>query len=220
VAGRLPPRPGAAAHDTKGIFMIRTGLVSVNSLLGCCLAFALLAPARAATETVLYSFTGSTGQDPQDSPIRDEAGNLYGTTQAGGAGNYGTVFRLAPDGTETVLLSFNSSGGAKPYGRLIADKAGNLYGTTEMGGAHGYGVVVKLTQNGRETVLHSFNGPQGGDGAYPFDGLIMDGTENLYGTTQSGGPAGPAPSSECRRRVPQPCSIPLAMPTPTFRLAA
>jgi uncharacterized repeat protein (TIGR03803 family) len=170
--------------------MIRFPNVSMRAVLGCWLALSLPAPpasAGAATETVLYSFTGSTGKNPQASLIMDKAGNLYGTTEAGGAGNFGAVFRLAPNGTETVLLSFDYSDGAFPFGRLIADKAGNLYGTTQQGGGWGAdisGVVFKLTPARTETVLHVFDGQPGSDGAYPVDGLIMDRRGNLYGTTQ------------------------------------
>jgi uncharacterized repeat protein (TIGR03803 family) len=50
------------------------------------------------TETVLHSFAGSPtdGEGPQAGLIQDAAGNLYGTTQLGGAYGYGVVFRLAP----------------------------------------------------------------------------------------------------------------------------
>ena len=33
-------------------------------------------------------------------------GNLYSTSQTGGANNFGTVFQLTPDGQETVLHNF------------------------------------------------------------------------------------------------------------------
>ena len=46
-------------------------------------------------EQVLLSFEGSGGGDPQSGLIFDAAGNLYGTTQNGGAG-VGTVFELSP----------------------------------------------------------------------------------------------------------------------------
>jgi uncharacterized repeat protein (TIGR03803 family) len=49
-------------------------------------------------ETVLHSFTGGTtdGTEPRAGLVRDAAGNLYGTTQDGGASNRGTVFKLTP----------------------------------------------------------------------------------------------------------------------------
>jgi len=48
-------------------------------------------------ETVLYSFTGGTdAAGPNANLLRDAAGNLYGTTIAGGASGGGTVFKLTP----------------------------------------------------------------------------------------------------------------------------
>jgi uncharacterized repeat protein (TIGR03803 family) len=45
-----------------------------------------------------------------------------------------------------------------------------------------------------ETVLYSFGG-QTGDGMYPDAGLVFDKKGNLYGTTNQGGPKGPADGS-------------------------
>src|ERR1700733_5710702 len=47
-------------------------------------------------ETVLYSFTGATdGGSPIARLAIDKAGNLYGTTTAGGANGNGAVFKLS-----------------------------------------------------------------------------------------------------------------------------
>jgi uncharacterized repeat protein (TIGR03803 family) len=154
-------------------------------------------PAQAQTETVLYKFTGgSDGGWPGRGVIADGAGNLYGTTQGGGASGQGIVFELSPNGSggwnETVLYNFCSrpncsDGGAwnsQLPSNLIFDSSGNLYGTTPGGGAYGYGVVYELSLVGgswTETVLHSFAG--GADGANPTAGVIIDPAGNLYGTT-------------------------------------
>jgi hypothetical protein len=48
------------------------------------------------TENVLYTFSGGgDGAGPDAGLIFDAAGNLYGTTSGGGAGN-GTVFEVTP----------------------------------------------------------------------------------------------------------------------------
>ena len=140
----------------------------------------------AGKETVLYSFTGGAdGNDPVAGVIRDSAGNLYGTTQFGGAG-VGVVYQLDPSGHETVLHTFTGgTDGGEPTAGVIRDSAtGNLYGTTELGGT-GAGVVYQLDSSGHETVLYRFTG--GADGGQPNAGLIRDSAGNLFGTTNSGG---------------------------------
>jgi uncharacterized repeat protein (TIGR03803 family) len=138
-------------------------------------------------ETILYSFTGGAdGAVPEASVIGDEAGNLYGTTNSGGASNAGVVFRLNAMGQETVLYSFTGGAdGGYPYSGVIRDAAGNLYGTTTYGGGADLGVVYKVDATGHETVLHSFTGVA--DGGHPNAGLILDAKGNLYGTAVNGG---------------------------------
>jgi uncharacterized repeat protein (TIGR03803 family) len=88
-------------------------------------------------ETVLHSFAGqpTDGSGPSANLLRDEAGNLYGTTVSGGKSGSGVVFKLDKSGRETVLYNFTGGAdGALPYSWLIADKAGNLYGTAHFGG--------------------------------------------------------------------------------------
>jgi uncharacterized repeat protein (TIGR03803 family) len=142
------------------------------------------------TLAVLYSFAGGTadGQEPASELIADSSGNLYGTTQAGGASSAGVVFKIAPDGTNyTVLHSFAGglSDGARPAGDLIIDSLGNLYGTTLQGGPSGAGIVFELMTNGTLSLLYNFAGSS--DGAFPYAGLYADSNSNLYGTTFSGG---------------------------------
>jgi uncharacterized repeat protein (TIGR03803 family) len=97
---------------------------------------------------ILYSFGGTAwdGITPEGSLVQDAVGNLYGTTEEGGAsGYYGTVFAVNRSGQEEVLHSFNYGDGAYPDAGLIQDAAGNLYGTTYSGGAYGHGTVFELT---------------------------------------------------------------------------
>jgi uncharacterized repeat protein (TIGR03803 family) len=139
-------------------------------------------------ESVLYSFGGGTdGAKPEASLLIDSVGNLYGTTYAGGAYGFGTVFKVSPGGQETILYNFRggTADGANPQASLIKDRQGNLYSTTSGGGAHGAGTVFMLNKQGQETVLYSFGG--GTDGATPLAGVTMDAKGNLYGTTSAGG---------------------------------
>ena len=88
---------------------------------------------QAQSFTVQYQFTGGDdGGTPFGGVILDASGNLYGTTYAGGAFGYGTVFKLDPTDKETVLQSFMGSNGLWPVARLLRDSQGNLYGTTVM----------------------------------------------------------------------------------------
>jgi uncharacterized repeat protein (TIGR03803 family) len=132
-------------------------------------------------ETVLHSFTGADGGDPMGGVVRDEKGNLYGTTSSG------TIFELDTAGVLTTLYTFTAAAdGLFPTGSIVRDAAGNLYGTTYYGGTGctnngGCGTVYKLGTNLTLTTLHYFDGRT--DGYAPFGGLIADAAGNLYGTT-------------------------------------
>jgi len=147
-------------------------------------------------EQALYAFKGgpNDGANPFGRPLFDSAGNLYGTTLAGGNTYWaGSVYQLTPSGggwAETMIYSFSgSTDGAQPEAGLIMDNAGNLYGTTSGGGLYNKGTVFELTPSGggwTQQVLHSFTG--GIDGATPYLGqLTFDKAGNLWGTTNSGG---------------------------------
>jgi uncharacterized repeat protein (TIGR03803 family) len=150
-------------HELRAPGILRGVVFAAGLLLAIHMPFDA---ARAGGESELYAFTGTSGNQPQGPLIADTAGNLYGTTNLGGASGYeasGTVFRLAPNGTQTVLYSFSGGkDGGGPAGGVIADKKGNLYGTTSGGGPAGKGVVFKLTPSGKERVLYAFT--DGSDG--------------------------------------------------------
>jgi uncharacterized repeat protein (TIGR03803 family) len=162
-------------------------------------------PSGALTEKVIYSFIGNPGEndpgaggsEPTGGLLLDAAGNIFGTTFAGGNATCrgqtcGTVFELSPTAggwTETTLYAFNGNDGGQPNGGLVSDSEGNLYGTTPiLGGAFGHGAVFELTRGPTgwtESVLYAFQGK--GDGGVPFAGVILDDAGNLYGTTEEGG---------------------------------
>jgi uncharacterized repeat protein (TIGR03803 family) len=174
------------------------GWISGMRMREACIALMLAAvgasqSSQAQTFTVLHNFTGGNdGGNPSAGLVRDKAGNLYGTTVYGNAGECelgcGLVFEVDTSGTETVLYGFQGgTDGAYPYAGLIRDAAGNLYGTTFNGGSSDNGgTVFKVDTSGTETVLHNFTGGTT-DGCHPEGGLLRDKAGNLYGTTQACG---------------------------------
>lgn len=143
---------------------------------------------------MLYSFTGGDdGSPPYAGVIFDGAGNLYGTTQSGGAHGAGVVFKLTPSQngwTETVLYTFTGgTDGSLPLGGVVFDENGNIYGTASNGGdpTCQCGVVYKLTPSGTFSVLHAFVG--GNDGQQPASSIGYC-CGCLHGTTVGGGSRG------------------------------
>ena len=168
--------------------------------LGCGLVFELIAGTDGKwTYKILYKFSGPDGQNPASSLIADAAGNLYGTTSAGGGSNNGTVFELTAKAgvwSEKVLHSFTGQDGAEPLTTLIFDGHGNIYGSTLTGGKQvcnmegmsGCGTIFELIPkkggSWTEKVLHNF-ALNGKDGFFPTSGVIFDSAGNLLGTTPS-----------------------------------
>jgi uncharacterized repeat protein (TIGR03803 family) len=136
---------------------------------------------------VLHGFNGADGASPWGGLLQDSTGMLYGTAVRGGTYDYGTVFKLAPDGTgfEELYAFDGSNDGGIPYAGLLLGSDGALYGTTGQSGPSGVGTVYKLATDGTGfEVLHVFDGS---NGAAPYAGLIQDGGGALYGTTSMGG---------------------------------
>jgi uncharacterized repeat protein (TIGR03803 family) len=154
------------------------------------------------TETVLYNFCSlgeypvcPDGYRPQAGVTFDQAGNLYGTTEAGGSQRFlggGIVFKLsrgANGWTETVLHSFFSpvQAGGTPLGGVSFDTLGNLYGTFSGGGPAFAGGGFRLSKNGGFGKFF-FNNT---DGNEPAAGVLVDSKHAaLYATTRVGGSGG------------------------------
>jgi uncharacterized repeat protein (TIGR03803 family) len=140
----------------------------------------------AGVESVLWSF-GATGdgQAPKNRLIQGSDGNLYGTTESGGAFGYGTVYQLTLAGAETVLYSFaDGADGQGPEG-VVEGPDGALYGITIGGGTYTVGTAFKVTKGGVETILWAFG--NGSDGRNPIDPPLFGLDGNLYGVTDNGG---------------------------------
>ncbi len=133
--------------------------------------------------TILHTFDGTDGSFPYGTLVQIGNGDLYGTTEQGGASNYGTIFKVTTAGAFTSLYSFsNTTDGGDPVARLVQAANGDLYGVANLGPL-GFGTVFKITQSGEFTTVHTFNGP---DGSQP-NALIRAANGYFYGTTGSGG---------------------------------
>ena len=142
----------------------------------------------------IYAFKGQPdGSFPYGALLFAGSGKIYGTTYYGGTNGIGAVYELSPrrngEWHENVIYSFQEgSDGNSPISNLVFDPAGNLYGTTSEGGL-GSGTIFKLSPIGggqwTETVVHPFQGPP--DGAFAYNGMVVDRLGNFYGATVHGG---------------------------------
>jgi len=85
---------------------IRTAVLSLLAIV----AFGLVGPRSADAQytlTTLASFNGANGATPMSGVVRDAQGNLFGTTEAGGAFNQGTVWELAAGSRAITITSAN-----------------------------------------------------------------------------------------------------------------
>ncbi len=141
-------------------------------------------------QSVLYAFTGGTdGGNPQGNVVADAAGNLFGTTPAGGFSGFGEVFQITPAGVFSVLHSFHNAGDGKtPSPDLSIESSGRLYGATQgiyTCGTGTCGTVFRLDPNGKLVPLHYFLGT---DGSNPTD-LLREQVRD-FGVTNTGGDFG------------------------------
>lgn len=190
------PYYGSLTADANGNLFGTTEAGGANGV-GTVFEVALTASGYAAAPTTLVDFNGSDGAYPLSGLIMDANGNLFGTTEAGGANGYGTVFEIVKSGSgyasaPTILVSFDDNHGAFPQSSLIIDSKGDLFGTTFGGGASGAGTVYEIVNSGSSyastpTTLVSFDGA---DGSEPAAGLVSDSNGDLFGTTVSGGTSG------------------------------
>lgn len=102
------------------------------------------------TEKSLYDFSGGAdGGNPFAAVIMDGQGNLFGTTNQGGSGQYatGVAYMLSPSGhswSETVLYTLAYPGAQAPAAPLLAMPDGKLFGTAQAGGNYNHGAVFQL----------------------------------------------------------------------------
>ena len=192
------PYPSGLVQDAAGnVYGTTFNSGNPACSFGCGTVFELSPTASGPwTASTLYTFTGGTdGALPVADLILDAAGNLYGTTEEGGANNDGVVFELSASGgswTETVLYSFTGGDdGRYPRSGVLFDPAGNLYGATYFGGitvfcVNGCGAIYKLSPSGGGWVESNVYTFQGNTDGYNPSGLVRDSAGNLYGSASGG----------------------------------
>lgn len=140
--------------------------------------------------TTLYSFCVQTGcadgANPLAPLLQGDDGNFYGTAAYGGTNEWGTIFKMTPQGTLTTVHAFDANtDGSNPFGGLVQGWNGEFYGTTVSGGGSGGGTIFSLDNAGSFAVLFTFGfGPTG---EFPVAGLVQDANGNFYGTASYGG---------------------------------
>lgn len=170
----------------SAIWRRTTGIVLTLSVVVLLLPIVAPGPAQAQGYklTVLHTFQNTDGANPNAGLAVDAEGNLYGTTQNGGASQNGTVYKLDAAGNYSVLLSFDNTDGSDPRAGLLVTAAGTIYGTDWIGAGLGAGSVFELSR-GTAQAIYNFSG--GADGAHPWSSVIRDSAGNFYGATWDGG---------------------------------
>lgn len=140
--------------------------------------------------SLLHIFTGSSGDGDGEDPLAaliNVGGTLYGTTENGGANDFGTIYTYnIATGAYAIVYSFTTGPNAAEPAAALVDVGGILYGTTPYGGASANGAVYTFDPTtDTETVLYSFLAHTT-DAVQPRSPLISA-AGMLYGTTSAGG---------------------------------
>ncbi len=126
------------------------------------------ASAQALQPEVLYSFQLGP-RYPAGSLVQGSDGNFYGTTEAGGSHEKGTVYKVTTNGVLTTLLAFRGSDGANPN-KLVLGHDGYFYGTTANGGPGGGGTIFRLVISAFTSVARQPGGSVSLTGTGPRNG--------------------------------------------------
>jgi uncharacterized repeat protein (TIGR03803 family) len=191
---------GTDGSDPRGLVQATNGYLYGTTVTGGANGYGTVFKVTpSGTLTTLYSFCPQSGcvdgEEPEAGLVQATNGDLYGTTEDGGASGGGTVFKITPSGTLTTLYSFCSlpecADGGLPVAGLVQATNGDLYGTTTGGGANHSGTIFNVTPSGTLATLYSFCSQSGCvDGLQPEAGLVQATNGDLYGTTPWGGVGG------------------------------
>jgi uncharacterized repeat protein (TIGR03803 family) len=156
-------------------------------------------PSPSSSYQVLHVFSNAgDGQVPMAGVQANAAGQLFGSTEFGGAHGFGSIFMLQPPlsgtttWTEKVIFSFaDGNDGGFPGSGLSINNNGQLLSSTLMGGTANHGNIFRLSPpvppstTWTENVLLNFTGAPDGDG--PLGDLLVQADGTVLGTTSAGG---------------------------------
>ena len=138
------------------------------------------------------------GSNPHGNLVITSSGFIYGTTEGGGPGGAGIVYKIDTNGNNfTIVHNFSfgqATNGGQPFAGLTPAGGSLMYGTTYSGGAFGGGTVYRLNvSDGSFSLVKSFPALVPSDftgtnvgGALPRDQIELAGGL-LFGTTTYGG---------------------------------
>lgn len=140
-------------------------------------------------------FPGDNGSAPS-ALFRASDGNLYGTTEAGGDWNQGTIYRLRfaqgqSNPTFELVHSFNclAGEGSDPFGMLVEGSDGALYGTNGLGNADPVtgcwsSTAFKVNKDGSGfSVIAPFSDSSAA-GFYQLGPVVVGRDGSVYGTSK------------------------------------
>src|ERR1700693_2677085 len=136
--------------------------------------------------TVLYTFGPPAGGfEPIAGLTLGTDGNFYGATSSGGTGQFGTLYKLTPQGVLTTLHNFAGfSDGSSPLSPPIEGADGNFYGTTN-GNAGNPATIYKYSpSSGTVTTIYEFDSSRGTEAG---SALVQGADGYLYGGAFQGG---------------------------------
>jgi uncharacterized repeat protein (TIGR03803 family) len=149
-----------------------------------------MTPSGTLTHVFDFNYPNGAPYTPFSGLTLGKDGNFYGTTEAGGTFNLGTVFKSSASGNVANLYDFGTckypcKEGAFPKAPPVQGRDGDFYGTTPHStDGTDNGDVYRISPTGKFKTIYAFDGVSGGNPNAP---LVLGTDGNFYGTTAKGG---------------------------------